>query len=1179
MPVLDNPVIQALRSFPANTIYFLASKQDVVKGFQHHEEQRVESYSWSKDSSVLEANLRVDGLNAVSFWVEESKLRFDCDCPAWKPESQCAHVIGALLTTINLLAPYLFPRRRQNPSYLDALKRMLAGETDTPPQTPLAELANQFFQDGRALSTRMGGVLASPVAQPPKDQPTGKFAIALENSDGASHIQVQRDRHPVFYGSAPHLPKELAPVSYWYTLTKPATSAAFVDYLTHHAGKHPIVVQIPQGERIEVRWEPSLKCRKQTQLNLTAKGVWVKAVCLTEDGPLRRFEAFGGLVADLAERRLGLIEEGQGWVLYQELYRLHLHDSAVGEEPRDGGPFGDGGPLGTGSFLVPLERFRDIEIFLPRSANVEMSEIRSLQVDGQMVEAQPGRVRPRLTIDTVTEDTGGARLIADLALGDVTEIPPHRVFDFFSVLESRELPGALRSQARRTTLCDAFFKLPAARNVTEGQKLIREALAASDIMRFRFRKIAMDLLKGYLQKLLAVNDRLVAAGGQWFQIPDDKRKQALLYQIPYSLFGQQIFKSMEFHSVMSLPAVPKGAQLQRLFSEFQKHDIDLYINEKPVVATRWEFSIDATRASGIDWFEIRPEIQCNGVRLSEAEWLEALGNSGVREGDDVFEMLDSESREILTSVAEILKARARSKAKREIVEVQRLQILDWIALRKRGVKVKLAAEDEAVVERLLHFEKIDPTPLPARLHAKLRPYQKEGFHWLAFLYQHRLGACLADDMGLGKTLQAITLLGAIHEGHLAPIAGQTVGPHLVVLPPSLLFNWESELKRFYPELRIGFYTGKERSTEFQSFDVVLTTYGLVRKDIEKLREHHFHVIVFDEAQAVKNIFADTTGATRQLRGYFKVALTGTPLENHLGEYYSILDLCLPGLMGDYDHFKAFIKPSPVMDLLVRRTRPFVLRRTKDAILKELPPKTESDVYLELTEKQKSLYQHTVAQVRSSIENAYRSKTQAQAQIIALTAIMKLRQLCVSPRLLDKSSKDPSPKLDFLIGKLKELREEGHSALVFSQFTSFLDLLEEELQASALAFSRLDGSTAVKRRKHLVEGFQNGEAPPIFLLSLKAGGQGLNLTRASYVFHLDPWWNPAVENQASDRAHRIGQLQKVSITRVLMRHTIEEKMMELKKRKLALYKAVLEDTARGAKGFSISKSDFDFLLGS
>jgi len=1169
MSSADNPVVQALRSFPANGVYFLASRNDVVKGFRYHEEQRVESYSWDKDFIVLETSLRVDGPNVVSFSAKDGQLSFACNCHEWKPESHCAHVIGALLTTINLLTPHLFQRRSEDSHYLDILKRALTGNT-TPPAAPVSEQRTQFFEAGRSAST------PRPASRQATDDPPGKFAIVLANDEGASHIQVQREGRPVFYGHAPHLPKELAPVSYWYTLSTPSTNAAFVDYLGRHAGKHPILAETPRDGRIEVRWDPSLKCRKQTRLNLTSGSVCVEAVCLDEDRPLQRFEIFGDLVADLEEKRLGLIEEGRGWTLYQQLHRIHLQDWYSGgmEEPIEGGP------LGSGSFLLPLESFRDLEISIPRSAKPEIAGLLSLQVDRRPSEAQPGHVRPRLTIDTAADNGGRPRLTAALALQDLTLVRPHAVFDFFGALESREVPSALRAQTRKALLCDAFFKLPAARNPNEGQKLIRETLASGDIMRFRFRKIAIDLLRKYFQRFLIAENRLVAARGLWFEIQEDKRKQALLYQIPYALFGPQVFKSMEAPAVMSLAAVPKGAQLQALFSAAQEQDIDLYINEKPVVATRWEFSIDATRAAGIDWFEIRPEIRCHGVPLSEEQWLAALGNSGVREGDAVFEMLDSESQEILTSVAEILKARARSKSRREIVEAKRLQILDWIALRKHGVTVKLSPEDEAVIERLLHFEKIDPTRLPERLHARLRPYQKEGFHWLAFLYQHRLGACLADDMGLGKTIQAITLLGAVHEGLLEPAAGQLPGPHLVVLPPSLLFNWESELKRFYPELRVGFYTGKERSTEFQSYDVVLTTYGMVRKDIEKLKEHYFHVIVFDEAQAVKNIFANTTGATRQLRGYFKVALTGTPLENHLGEYYSILDLCLPGLMGDYDQLKAFIKleTSPMLDMLVRRTRPFVLRRTKDAILKELPPKMESDVYLELTEKQKSLYQHTVEQVRSSIEDAYRSKTQGQAQVIALTAIMKLRQLCVSPRLLDRTSKDPSPKLDFVIGKLKELREEGHSALVFSQFTSFLDLLEEELKASELGFSRLDGSTAVKKRKHLVEGFQKGEAPPIFLLSLKAGGQGLNLTRASYVFHLDPWWNPAVENQASDRAHRIGQIQKVSITRVLMRHTIEEKMMELKKRKLALYKAVLEDATRGGKGFSISKSDFDFLLG-
>src|SRR4030067_3464715 len=243
-------------------------------------------------------------------------------------------------------------------------------------------------------------------------------------------------------------------------------------------------------------------------------------------------------------------------------------------------------------------------------------------------------------------------------------------------------------------------------------------------------------------------------------------------------------------------------------------------------------------------------------------------------------------------------------------------------------------------------------------------------------------------MGLGKTLQAISLLVGIKEGTVNP-ASMSHGPHLLVLPPSLLFNWEREIERFYPDLKIHLYAGKERSTEFGDADVVLTTYGLVRRDIDKLKEIPFHVIIFDEAQAIKNIYADTTGAARQLRGHFKLTIHGTPLENHLGEYYSILDLALPGLLGEYDDFRANSKndSSPLIDVILRRTRPFVLRRTKDKILKELPPKTESDIYLELSEKQKALYKRTVDMVRSKIEDAYENNTRAQAQIIALTAIL------------------------------------------------------------------------------------------------------------------------------------------------------------------------------------------------
>jgi non-specific serine/threonine protein kinase len=308
-------------------------------------------------------------------------------------------------------------------------------------------------------------------------------------------------------------------------------------------------------------------------------------------------------------------------------------------------------------------------------------------------------------------------------------------------------------------------------------------------------------------------------------------------------------------------------------------------------------------------------------------------------------------------------------------------------------------------------------------------------------------------------------------------------------------------------------------------------------------------------------------------------MTGTPLENHLGEYFSVIDLSLPGLLGDYDDFKTELKrmQGDAMDRLLRRTRPFILRRTKAQVLHDLPPKIESEVFLDLTDRQKALYRQTVAQIRSTIDEAYQTRTSAQAQIIALTAILKLRQICLSPRLLTKREEEPSPKLNFLMEKLPMLLDEGHSALVFSQFTEFLNIVQEACDRHAIPYHRLDGSTSLTARKARVRAFQSGERAGVFLLSLKAGGQGLNLTKATYVFHLDPWWNPAVESQASDRAHRIGQQRTVSIVRLLMRHSIEEKMIALKQQKLDLYEAVMRGTVRGAGQGVLTRADFEFLL--
>lgn len=709
--------------------------------------------------------------------------------------------------------------------------------------------------------------------------------------------------------------------------------------------------------------------------------------------------------------------------------------------------------------------------------------------------------------------------------------------------------------------------------------MVKACVSREEFRPFKIKGEAEHILQRFSEPALDPSVRLVVHQGQWCLVTNDWAKEALLYAIPYTLWGAQLFEGMSEHDEMTLPLSTLYPMLPDLHAKLREAGIGLFYQNQPIVTSQWECSVDARRPPSIDWFELRPELLCDGVPIDAQDIEKILQRGGMMETDGIIRIVDQNTQAILRAFAFLSKTPgSEHKEKKTLVRVPTLQILDWVALRKRGVKVMLPPADEALIDRLLHFERIEPIPIPHALHATVRPYQQEGYRWLGFLYQHRLGACLADDMGLGKTLQAICLFAGIKEGLIQP-PEPVHGPHLVVLPPSLLFNWEHEISRFYPELTVQSYTGKERTPSFSKADVVLTTYGLIRRDIAILEQVGFNVILFDEAQAVKNIVARTTGAARRLKGYFKCVMTGTPLENHVGEYYSLMDLCVPGLLGDYDELKSKIKvpPPELLDTIMQRSKPFVLRRTKMQILKELPPKIETDIYLELTDRQKALYQQTVTKIRSTIASAYQNKTSAQARIIALTAILKLRQICLSPRLLVPASPDLSPKLDFLLDRLKELLEEGHSALVFSQFTSFLDLVEKEFHAQGFPHVRLDGSTPTPTRKKLVHDFQESDTPSIFLLSLKAGGQGLNLTKASYVFHLDPWWNPAVENQASDRAHRIGQKQKVSIMRLLMRHTIEEKMMELKQKKLELYHAVLEGATHHGGG-ALTQKDFEFLLG-
>ena len=485
------------------------------------------------------------------------------------------------------------------------------------------------------------------------------------------------------------------------------------------------------------------------------------------------------------------------------------------------------------------------------------------------------------------------------------------------------------------------------------------------------------------------------------------------------------------------------------------------------------------------------------------------------------------------------------------------------AFEEMGAKVKA---DEAFRQLMKRIDEAGQQqfPLPANIHAELRPYQVAGYEWMSRLAYWGAGACLADDMGLGKTLQAITLMQSR--------AAQ--GPQLVIMPTSLLHNWVSEMNRFAPALNVKLLNqqGVNRQqvvADAEPADIVLATYGLLVTEGELLSQRTWTTIVLDEAHAIKNRDTQTSKSAMELKGDFRLMLTGTPLQNHLNEIWNLFQFANPGLLGSYQQFTdRFILPierdhdAERQRLLRCLLSPFLLRRTKDDVLSELPEKTEITLRVELSADEQALYDNLRQQAIANLEEGTKSPLQALAEIT------RLRQAACHPRLINQKLDIPSSKTQAFLRLVDELRQSGHRALVFSQFTSHLALIREELDklqsqvsgsnpSDSWSYLYLDGSTTPSERDRLVRQFQTG-SEPLFLISLKAGGLGLNLTAADYVIHLDPWWNPAIEDQASDRAHRIGQERPVTVYRLIAAGTIEEKIIRLHQNKRSMADALLQD---------------------
>ena len=487
----------------------------------------------------------------------------------------------------------------------------------------------------------------------------------------------------------------------------------------------------------------------------------------------------------------------------------------------------------------------------------------------------------------------------------------------------------------------------------------------------------------------------------------------------------------------------------------------------------------------------------------------------------------------------------------------------------------------SLAQRLQTIGTPQPVSEPEGLQVQLRPYQLEGLAWLQYLRAHSLGGILADDMGLGKTAQALAHVLTEKQ------AGRLDLPVLVVLPTSLIFNWQLEATRMAPALRLLTLQGPDRADLFAQMpdhDLVLTTYPLLWRDLDALAAQAFHLVILDEAQMVKNAASRSARALRRLQTRHSLCLTGTPMENHLGELWAQFDWLMPGFLGDQRSFAARWR-KPIEEngetlraaLLAQRVRPFILRRRKQDVASELPPRTEVIQRVQLQGQQRALYESVRVAADKQVRRVLQRQSFKGAQISILDALLKLRQVCCDPYLVKGSKLETTmerAKLELLAEMLPALVVEGRRVLVFSQFTELLELIAVQLLAQALPFLSLTGKTSPQERGSVVQRFQAQEVP-VLLLSLKAGGVGLNLTAADTVIHMDPWWNPAVEEQATARAHRIGQDQPVFVYKLVVEGSIEERMLELQARKLALADSVLGHDAAGALKFD--QADLDALL--
>ncbi|MES2855088.1 MAG: DEAD/DEAH box helicase, partial [Bdellovibrionota bacterium] len=593
----------------------------------------------------------------------------------------------------------------------------------------------------------------------------------------------------------------------------------------------------------------------------------------------------------------------------------------------------------------------------------------------------------------------------------------------------------------------------------------------------------------------------------------------------------------------------------------------------------------------INWFELHPKFFFKGTEIS-TEQATRLSKDGMLEFQGKIYRVNTKDMPTLKRLNQFwasiqapgsgLIRAGRRKTEDTYYQLPRSQTLELLALRASGVKMRGGPKWEEITKFYDSLGAERPMfEIPASFRTKLQPYQHSGVQWLRDLYQLGLGGILADDMGLGKTVTTLAFLESLR-------SEKRMGKVLVLVPTSLTFNWLSEAEKFTPEIPVLIYSSRapEAALDFvqsRENSIVICTYGLLQENSEVFEQVAWDTIVFDEAQSLKNITTKRTTAARKLRAQFKLCLTGTPLENHYGEFYSLFDLIVPGSLGLLPDFREkYVNPTRVLredvDFLRLKSRPLLMRRTKAQVMSQLPAKVETTIKLPFEDEQKKIYRDIATAYNEQIRSQIALHGEAKMQLQMLTALLRLRQACSDPSAIPGVNYGGEPpKITTLIDALGEITAGGASALVFTQFLATFDRIRKSLAAAKIPHWDISGADSRLAREKKLRSFQEATDGAVMLMTLKTGGVGLNLTKASYVFHIEPWWNPAVENQATDRAHRIGQVQMVQVIRYIIKESVEEKIEVLKdvksKRFDALFSVSEGEGELGPAGSTLSQSDF------